>query len=52
MKERDKNICFYHNGIKERNRRNEITSLEGDNGRVEGVVEIKEAMKYHIRRRR
>lgn len=47
MKEGDKNTHFYHNAIKERNRRNAITLLEGANGRVEVVLEIKEAIKSH-----
>lgn len=48
LKDRDKNTRFYHNFIKERNRRNDITSLEGEYGRVEGVVEIKEVVKSYF----
>ncbi|XP_058775831.1 uncharacterized protein LOC131650117 [Vicia villosa] len=41
LQEGDKNSRFYHNSIKDRLRRNSITSLEGRNGRVEGVANIK-----------
>ncbi|XP_058761311.1 uncharacterized protein LOC131634691 [Vicia villosa] len=41
LKEGDKNSRFYHNSIKDKQRRNLISSLEGRNGRVEGVENIK-----------
>ncbi|XP_058725667.1 uncharacterized protein LOC131596956 [Vicia villosa] len=41
LKEGDKNTRFYHNSIKDRQRISSISSLEGRNGRVEGVANIK-----------
>lgn len=41
----DKNTRIFHNSLKERYRRNTITLLEGDNGRVEGVEEVKVEVK-------
>ncbi|XP_058758239.1 uncharacterized protein LOC131631463 [Vicia villosa] len=43
LKEGDKNSRFFHNSVKDRQRRNAITltCLEGENGRVEGVANIK-----------
>ncbi|XP_050916269.1 uncharacterized protein LOC127131387 [Lathyrus oleraceus] len=49
LKDKDKNTRFYHNSIKERNRRNDINSMEGEYGIVEGVVEIKEAVKSYFK---
>ncbi|XP_058773250.1 uncharacterized protein LOC131647368 [Vicia villosa] len=44
----DKNTKFFHNSLKERNRRKAITSLEVSNGRLEGVDNIKEEVKRHF----
>lgn len=44
----DKSTRFFHNSIKGRKIRSVITSLEDDHGRVEGVVEIKEAVKSYF----
>lgn len=46
---RNKNTCFFNNSLKERYRRNGITSLEGSNGKLEGVGEIKKAVKKHFK---
>ncbi|XP_058742528.1 uncharacterized protein LOC131615026 [Vicia villosa] len=48
LKEGDRNSRFFHNSIKERQRRNSITSLEGEVGRVEGVVNIKEEIRGYF----
>ncbi|XP_058756084.1 uncharacterized protein LOC131629311 [Vicia villosa] len=48
LKEGDKNSRFFHNSIKVRQRGNAITSLEGSNGRVEGVENIKEEVKRYF----
>ncbi|XP_058732795.1 uncharacterized protein LOC131604368 [Vicia villosa] len=48
LKEGDKNTKFFHNSLKERHRRKAITSLEGSNGRIEGVVNIKEEVSRHF----
>lgn len=47
MNDGDKNSCFFHNSLKERYRRNAISLLEGENGRVD---EIKELIKNHFER--
>ncbi|XP_058766042.1 uncharacterized protein LOC131639577 [Vicia villosa] len=48
LKEGDRNSNFFHNAIKGRQRRNAITSLEGKEGRVEGVENIKEEAKNYF----
>ncbi|XP_058733800.1 uncharacterized protein LOC131605468 [Vicia villosa] len=48
LKEGDKNTKFFHNSLKERYRRKAITSLEVSNGRIEGVVNIKEEVSRHF----
>lgn len=42
LKEGDRNSKKFLNTIKDRQRRNAITSLEGEGGRVEGVENLKE----------
>lgn len=44
----DKNTRFFHNAMKERNRRNAITMVAGANKIVEGVGEVKEAVINHF----
>ncbi|XP_058746654.1 uncharacterized protein LOC131619586 [Vicia villosa] len=48
LKEGDKNSSFFHNSLKKRYKRNAISLLEGANGMVEGVVEVKEEVKRHF----
>ncbi|XP_058726684.1 uncharacterized protein LOC131598058 [Vicia villosa] len=48
LKEGDKNTRFFHNSIKERQRRNVILVVEGEEGRVEGVQEVKNEVKNNF----
>lgn len=48
LEEGDKNSRFFHNAIKDRQRRNAITRLEGEDGRVEGVANIKEEVERYF----
>ncbi|XP_058741684.1 uncharacterized protein LOC131614074 [Vicia villosa] len=48
LKEGDRNTKFFHNSFKERQRRNSITSLEGEEGRVKGVANIKEEIRGYF----
>ncbi|XP_058749842.1 uncharacterized protein LOC131622827 [Vicia villosa] len=50
LKEGDRNTNFFHNSFKERQRRNSITSLEGEEGRVEGVANIKEEIRGYFQK--
>ncbi|CAI8618244.1 unnamed protein product [Vicia faba] len=44
----DKNYRFFHNSMKSRIRCNSISMLEGNEGRVEGANDIKEAIKVNF----
>lgn len=48
MKDGDKNSRYFHNSIKERQRKNSISVLDGVEGRVEGVEKVKEEIKNHF----
>lgn len=48
LKDGDRNSRFFHNSIKDRNRKNSISVLEGVNGRVEGVDDVKREVKNHF----
>lgn len=48
LKDGDKNSRYFHNSLKERQRKNAISVLEGEDGRVEGVEEAKVEVKNHF----
>ncbi|XP_058757847.1 uncharacterized protein LOC131631081 [Vicia villosa] len=48
LKDGDKSTRFFHNSLKKRYRKNAILVLEGRDGRVEGVEEVKEEVKNHF----
>ncbi|XP_058775464.1 uncharacterized protein LOC131649723 [Vicia villosa] len=48
LKEGDRNMRCFHKSLKERYRRNVITNLEGESGKIEGPEGIKEVMKAHF----
>lgn len=48
LEEGDKNSRYFHNAIKDRQRLNSITFLEGKEGRMEGVANIKEEVKNYF----
>lgn len=48
MDEGDKNTRFFHNYLKEMNRRNDINVVEWKDGIEEGVDEIKGIVKPHF----
>lgn len=48
LKDGKQNSRFFYRSIKERQERNAITSLEGKDGRVEGVDNIKEEVKNYF----
>ncbi|XP_058784295.1 uncharacterized protein LOC131659071 [Vicia villosa] len=48
LKEGDKNSRFFHNSIKDRQRKGAISVLEGAEGRVEGFEEVKKEVRDHF----
>ncbi|XP_058751458.1 uncharacterized protein LOC131624518 [Vicia villosa] len=48
LKEGDKNSRLFHNSIKDKQRKNSISSLERRNGRVQGVANIKKEVHIYF----